>query len=336
MTTALLFFLLTELGERGEYPDIAEITAALNVNRVCIWRAEKALQSAGLLTLTMVGKAHSRRKWNYVIGMPDRITFAQQRAWKSMTEPEAKAQDTTPESVDITLQEAPAAPPLTVSPVAVTTEATPPSTPHAETAPAPTEKKKKLDPVVAEWFLAKPENMDLYLRFGTDAYGKTQAECEANLKPSATDWLAFKLPAFNTWPAETQAQYLLYPFPKEEEGKWTHNHFMGYFWQGVCKWRAKHGIPLTFPRWSRLAGEIRNLLATTTPYNAYTFIYFTLEHFDLIRFQAGKIGSSLILDEAALNHKIIRDHMLIIASYGHPKLLEEYEKMAQANQQTQG
>ena len=332
MTAALLYLVLSELGEMGEYPDVAELTAVLNVHRASIWRAEKALQAAGLLTLTMVGKAHSRRKWNYVVGRPDRITFAQQWAWKSMTEPEAKPDDNTPESVEIVPQESPDA---RVPPVVEAGTTTPPP-PAADTpnTPAPARKKKKMDSVVAEWFLANPENMDLYLRFDVNAYGKTQAECEANLKPSNTDWQAFRLPAFSTWPAETQASYLLYPYPKPEEGTWTHNHFMGYFWQGVCRWRVKHNIPITFPRWDRLAGEIKNLLATMTPHQAYTFIYFTMEHFDLIRFKIGKIGSSLILDEAALTHKLIRDQMMIIASLGDHAVAQEYEKMAQANQQT--
>src|ERR1035437_4411586 len=171
MTAALLYLVLSELGEMGEYPDVAELTAVLNVHRASIWRAEKALQAAGLLTLTMVGKAHSRRKWNYVVGRPDRITFAQQWAWKSMTEPEAKPDDNTPESVEIVPQESPDA---RVPPVVEAGTTTPPP-PRSETpnTPAPARKKKKMDSVVAEWFLANPENMDLYLRFGVHAYGTT-------------------------------------------------------------------------------------------------------------------------------------------------------------------
>ncbi len=58
-----------------------------------------------------------------------------------------------------------------------------------------------------------------------------------------------------------------------------------------------------------------------------------MEHFDLIRFKIGKIGATLILDEASLNHKLIRDQVMVIFSLGDQAVAHEYDLMNQALRQ---
>ncbi|MEI8196789.1 MAG: hypothetical protein WCI73_12895, partial [Phycisphaerae bacterium] len=156
------------------------------------------------------------------------------------------------------------------------------------------------------------ENMDLYIRFGIGAYGKTRQEAEQTLKASANDWLSHK-------PADE-----VHPWEKT----WSHNQYMGYYWHGVCKWRAACGIPLTFPVWSRLAGDIRNLLAKTAPNQAYSNIFYVINYFNLIRFRVGgRVGESLMLDEASLTNSLINAQILHLSSHGREWLDSEIERM---------
>jgi len=308
-TAVMLYMLLAELGEEGVYPPQPQIAKFLSVARSNIWRAEQALIKLGLLTFIPDGNRTKR----YAIVINHEVTRPHHNFWRDSVNLQTRPivvkdlPDRSPSEPQVVVgdEPVPAEPELPVAPPTPAGE-----TPKVKEKPKPT----RLDPYYAQWFLASPDNMALYLRFGVEAFEKPRADAEATLKSKGTDWLEFK-PANETYPYDQ---------------KWNHNHFMGYFWQGVCRWRAAHNIPLTFPQWGRLAGDIKNLLATMTPSQANQYVFCVITYFDLVRFRAGKIGESLILDEASLNHKIIRDQILLIISHGEHWLQEEYAKMNEA------
>ena len=174
----------------------------------------------------------------------------------------------------------------------------------------PAARKVRMTPEQAEWFLSDPECMALYLRFGAEAYGKTREEKDT-LKSQGTDWLAHKPEDWTN------------PFTKE----WTQPQYGAYFWYGVCRWRAAHGIALTFPSWGRLMGEVRNLLKTTTPWQAYLHLRRVVENFDVIRFLIGRLGEGFVLDEGSLNHPLVKQKSLLIDGHGQPWLEDQIERM---------
>jgi hypothetical protein len=172
------------------------------------------------------------------------------------------------------------------------------------------------------WFVASPENMDVYLRFGAPGYGKTVAQCEAEgLRSSATDWLAFG-------PENPKLPY---------SDRWTGASFMGYFWQGAMRWRAQNNVPLTMPAFGRFAGAVKSLIETSGPAQAYSMIFTIIHHFDLIRFYTGNIGQGLIMDEGTLAHGLVKQNALQIAMNGSGEggrewLQEAYARMDSATQ----
>jgi len=155
------------------------------------------------------------------------------------------------------------------------------------TSPAESDVKNrasKLTPEKMAWFLERPEQMDLYIRFGSDACGRSREECEATLRRSRTDWLIFK-------PANE-----LYPFTKE----WNDPHHAGYYWHGVCRWRARKGINLTIPQWGRLLGEITKLTRAMTSAQAHLYIFNAIHNFELVQYRIGRIGEQLFVGAVGL------------------------------------
>lgn len=187
----------------------------------------------------------------------------------------------------------------------------PPEEVPEEVPEAPKPKTVKFTPEVSAWFLTQPDRMDLYLRFGLEAFGKTAEECAANLKPSGTDWQQFTSDPVRVFNADL----------------WKTSHYMGYYWHWVCKWRAFYNIELTFPQWNRLAGEISNLLKTMSPRQAYEYIYVVGNHFDLIKFRAGKIGAGFLMSENSLGHGVIKQQALYLNSLNNEQWAAEYERM---------
>jgi hypothetical protein len=191
----------------------------------------------------------------------------------------------------------------------------PANTPAGESTPAPAKQSSRetLTPEMREWFLSSPDNLSAYLRFGVAAHGLT-AEQWQGLPSQATDWLAHK-------PADPGN-----PFTKH----WSIPQFAAYYWDGASRWRAKNNHQLTFPNWGRLTGEVKNLVKTTTPFQAYAHLFRVVHHFDLIRFLIGRLGPSLMLDEASPNHALVKQQAHHLAQQGDPWVAEQYERMAEA------
>lgn len=185
-----------------------------------------------------------------------------------------------------------------------------PKTPARAKAKAGKKDKSGMSPEVTAFVLKTPENMDAYLRFGAGAFGKTSEQI-ALMPSEGTDWLSHK-------PAD-----LVYPFKKN----WTIPQFMGFFWSGVSRWRAENEYPLTLPQWQRLAGDVRNLLKTTTPFDAFSHIWIVIYHFDLIRHLLGRIGQNMVLDETSLSHSLIKQQILVIRQRGQDWIAHQYELM---------
>ena len=170
----------------------------------------------------------------------------------------------------------------------------------------------------AAWFVASPANMDLYLRFGSQAAFKTRQECEASLPSTRTDWLKFK--------PESE----LHPFCDS----WLFTHHMGYFWHRVCQWRAHWGIPLTFPQWERLGGEVRKASEAlgSAGWDLHLHIFNCGNYFDLIRFRiGGRIGASMALTEATLGHSLVREQLLEFQRKDQQWFVAQYQAMQETS-----
>ena len=178
-------------------------------------------------------------------------------------------------------------------------------------------KTTKLSAEAIAWFTEKPENMDLYLRFGSGACNKTRADCEATLRSQPTDWLAFK-------PADEAA-----PFSYA----WKATNHMGYYWHGVCLWRARNGINLTMPQMGRLAGAVSGLLKVMTPWQAHLYIFNAIHYFELAQFRIGRLGETMILDEASLSHSLVKTELQHMNSHGDKWVQSEFERMNDAKKQ---
>lgn len=166
-----------------------------------------------------------------------------------------------------------------------------------------------------EWFLASPDNLAAYLRFGAAAHGLTPEQW-GGLPSQPTDWLLHK-------PADPHV-----PFTKV----WTIPQYAAYYWDGVSRWRGQHNYQLTFPNWGRLTGEVKNLVKSTTPFQAFCHLYRVIHHFDLIRFLIGRIGLSLMLDESSAFHSLVTQQAHRLAQQGDAWMQEQYERMAEAQE----
>ncbi|MCL2646040.1 MAG: helix-turn-helix domain-containing protein [Phycisphaerales bacterium] len=175
-----------------------------------------------------------------------------------------------------------------------------------------TKSKAELTNEAKDWFTASADNMELFIRFGAAAYGKTPDECIAAKLPSTdTDWLAFNS-------ADPD-----YPY----DPQWTPDHLMGYFWQGVCRWRSQNGVMLEFPQQAKLAANIKSLCSGMTVQQAYVYIFFLIHHFPLIRFLiGGQMGEGIILNAGSLTHPTIRDKVLMLRDRGDQWRQEQYER----------
>ncbi len=83
--------------------------------------------------------------------------------------------------------------------------------------------------------------------------------------------------------------------------RWTANSFMGFYWYRVCRYHSEQGNPLKLPAWSRLAGEVRNILKQRPPQQVYDFIVTLTQRFGLLLWMAGPTGNTLKLDEMSLS-----------------------------------
>ena len=346
-----LYLWLAEQNFAGAYPGTAAIARLFDVHGHTIVKAEKILVRSGLLRLEGVGQ---RKTYSLIV--PVKRTTKQRVEWETASNEtcrdrgleaaiRAAAQEPPPdvvvapeEPIQVVQQPAPEQPAIagaeTVNEVIVdlgparAIQGNPPSpglipqeaqgrfqsVPEATPTPAPKPEpekpkaKKTMTPAAAAWFLESPDHIEAYLRFGGDAYGKTLEEIQG-MPSEGTDWLSHK-------PAD-----LIYPFEKN----WTIPQFMGFFWSGVSRWRAENQYPLTFPQFSRMAGDVRNLLKSTTPFDAFSHIWIVIYHFDLIRHLLGRIGQNMVLDETSLSHSLIKQQVLVIRQRGQDWIAHEYE-----------
>lgn len=172
-----------------------------------------------------------------------------------------------------------------------------------------------MSPEQMAWCLASPENVDLYLRFGADAFGRARLECEGGaLASMPEDWLAFG-------PDDE-----VHPFSND----WGASHHAGYYWHGVCRWRANAGINLTLPQWRRLDEEIRKLLTTMTSWQVHLYIFNLVNYFELVQFRIGNLGKSLVLDETTLGHALVRQELLAFGDGDW--VAAEYARMAEVKE----
>lgn len=192
-----------------------------------------------------------------------------------------------------------------------------PSAAAVEERPGTAALQRKLGPEEMTWFLANAARVRQYLRFGMPGFGKAPEEC-TDLESTAMDFLAFK-------PASPD-----YPF----DNAWKDGNFMGFYWDGVCRWREGKGLPLSLPSWGRLGGEIRNLLKTQTPMQTYGVIWMIINYFDLIRFRVGRIGEGWMLDESTLSNHLVRQHAMTLVSFSREALQAELDRMSES--QTRG
>jgi hypothetical protein len=335
-----LYLWLSEQNLSGAYPGASMIARAFQIHVNSVANAEKVLERAGLLRLS-----GPRQKKIYTLVVPVTQTDAQKAFWErasnetcrdraleaavesALNEPPPEIEIEPRNQVVVVLDPPPsqptqyqpqetreAAPVPALQPQEAIPRVKPDPVPEAvveapKVVVAAKAKKTKevMSPEMAEWFLSSSERMNAYLRFGQPAYGKKPEEL-IGLASEGTDWLSHG-------PADP-----VYPFHKA----WTHNKFMGYYWSGVCKWRAANGYPLNLPRWGRLSGDISNLLKTTTAYDAFTNIWITINHFALIQFLIGKIAEGMVLDETTLSHSLVRQQVLNIRKHGQQWMDEQY------------
>ena len=337
-TATCLYLWLSQRNITGAYPGSVTMAKVLSSHRNTIPNAERLLEETGLLTISGSGQ-----KKNYTLHVPTTRTKPQRDDWNNASidtcrnwglEAQIKAvlQDAPPKveiapvvgvqaPIQVVEQPAPAQPPVVVmsQPQLVVQEAQGTfqrKEEPKESAPVPApevkEKKSVMTQEMYAWFLASPDRVEAWLRFGSGAYLKTPEEMQG-MPSQPTDWLALN-------PADR-----LYPYHKD----WTFKHFLGYFWSGVCDWRASHGCPLTFPNWGRLSGDLRNFLKTTTHNEAFTHVWIVANYFDLIKWQIGRIGQDMILDETALSHSLIRQKAMAIRQHGQEWLDAQMDLMHQ-------
>lgn len=291
-------------GETGEYPGDDHIAKLINHNRSTVWRARDDLERRGMLVIS-----GSRTDLRYELRTPNTPTYHQQAEINRLCDQPVMA---SPPVAGVPVPESqrasePASQEVISGEMSVTApELVPQESPEIRA------KTKRISPEVKAWCVASPANMTLYIRFGAAAYQKTLEECEATLKPSSTDWLVFK-------PAD-----LNYPF--FDNGSWKASHYMGYFWHHVCLWRAQRNIPLTMPQWSRLAGAVANLQRTMIPYQAFLVVWRVAVWFDVIRMRLGRLGDNMMLDEASLDHRLVKEQALLLEGLSQDQQNEEWTR----------
>ncbi len=267
-----VFFTLSQMGRPGEFcrlPSCSLVAELLGTNRSAVHRAIHRLAAQGMLTF----KHSGRDRLFQVIGPNVRAVSGSllRRVVRSVI----------PEG------DLPARPVVGLPPEVLVMEDEPsgadvvlgtPTGSHPDVLQIPSEQ--------ARWFLDSPDNMHLFLRFGLPAYGHTLAECHG-MTSTSTDWLGFGQHSTK------------YPFDQE----WKIGHYMGYHWDGVCRLRARHGVPLTFPRWGRLADGMGPLLAEHTPIQAYSRIWELQNGTSLIEYMLRQAGRQLVMDECTLTDR---------------------------------
>jgi hypothetical protein len=313
--TVSVFLLIADNGPEGAYPGSQKVADMLAVRRNSVQEAEVILTSLGLVKFTT---GQSRRYEISAFKEPDSKQLKGLKALIDAQSSGPPAVVPTPEVEQAVPAEAADQPMIVPAEAACNFRAPEPvpevvTVPQAAAEEIPNLKIKavKLTPDAIAWFTEKPENMDLYLRFGSGACGLARAVCESTLKSSPTDWLAFK-------PANE-----IHPDTRE----WKATHHMGYYWHGVCMWRAQNGINLTMPQMGRLAGTIAGILKTMTADQTHLYMFNALYHFELAQFRIGRLGEGMILDEATLAHSLVRTELLQMNSHGHPWVVAEYDRM---------
>ena len=311
------YLLLSDIGPEGAYPGSEEIADILCVRKNSVWKAEQVLVASGLVKFS----TGTRRR--YEITAPPAPTPKQLAGIRALLDAQDRERPIvapTPEVeqvADAVQPPEPAAPALASEPlpeVVTVPQAAPPAA--KEETPDVKIRTTKLTPEAIAWFTEKPENMDLYLRFGSGACGRTRADCETNLRSQPTDWLAFKPPDE------------MYPQHRD----WKITHHMGYYWHGACLWRARNGINLTMPQMGRLAGTVGGLLKAMTPDQTHLYMFNAIHCFELVQFRIGKLGETMILDEATLAHSLVRTELQHMNSHGNIWVQAEFDRMNDAKQ----
>ena len=172
----------------------------------------------------------------------------------------------------------------------------------------------KLSDKSRNWFRKSAANMSLYLRFGAAAYGAETPEQIAALTSTPMDWLKHN-------PVDLVN-------PLDRENGWTVQQFAGYYWAGVCQWREANKVPVTFPRMSRLFGEMKNFMNLAGADNAYKHIWRLVRFFDFLRYLVGKIGQDMTLNETSFNHMLLQQASTRIESRGMEWANMQAQRMA--------
>jgi hypothetical protein len=304
-TAQSMLLWLVRCGDAGIFPKPKVFCELLQVSDSAFYRAKQSLKASGLVLFTPAefgGEA-------YQLAPPGKPPEIQLAAWRQIN-PLLRAQQSGLDQTSETLEAASETP-------ETPTVDTPPAEPAAKRARGESKPKAKqgLNDEHRTWILTSADNLDVYLRFGQAAIGKTMAECVTSGLPSAgVDWLAF---------GQSSHEDCYSP-------QWKVNQFAAYYWHLVGRHREKMGIPLSLPQWGRLTGELKNLLATTTHFNAYQHLYLLGNHFDLIQFQMGNFGQGKVLCESSINDQSIRQKVTLIITHGTQWLQAEYDRMAAA------
>jgi hypothetical protein len=310
-TAQAMLLWLVRCGDSGLFPKADVFCDLLQISDSSYYRAKKSLKASGLVALS---PAQYGRE-SYQLTMPSPPSEKQLAAWRHVN-PLIQSQKSALEEPGV----APDCSPIPLDDAAPEPE--PPAakrgTPRAAKSEAKPRAKTGLSDDQRSWILASADNLDVYLRFGQAGIGKSMAECvTTGLKSAGIDWLAFGQ-------ANHDEPYI---------AEWKANHFAAYYWHMVSRHREKANIPLALPQWGRLAGEIKNLLQTTTHFNAYQHLYLLGNHFDLIQFQLGTFGQGKVLCESSINDKSIGQRIALIIQHGTAWLQAEYDRMHAATNQ---
>lgn len=155
------------------------------------------------------------------------------------------------------------------------------------------QQRTKLTAEVREKICSSFDSMRAYLLFGRP--GVLEPE-RTDLKPGSMNW----------------RQFYATPSPNLEENemgvnKWQVPHFAGYYWCLVSDFRERRNHPLTLPQYTRLFGDIKNYLQTTTPWRTVNYLTILVRNFDLLAVMAGKLYFSITLSDSIVMHPGLRD-----------------------------
>ena len=304
-----ILLVLDGLGMQGEYPGTAAMAELLGLNRGVAYRAVESLEFAKLLRIFDV-KAGQPPHYSLTPELTADVPSTSVPVAPATTmEVAAVAATPVASSTGVVLSSAPAMEtPVLVPQAAPAAPVDRVAPPVVDTAPqaaqpapaAPKGKRTKVSMTDAQkaWFLASSQNIDLHIRYGVEAYGKTRTECNGYLKSSPMDWLADVHDTPKDW---SEA----FPF----QDWWTVNHFMGFYWHLVCKYRPGMGIPLSLPDWGRIGKIVRTQLDTTTGETLCQRMILCCQQFPLICWNIGRIGEGLSLDETSLGHSLVSQNV---------------------------